>query len=99
MVFTRLVQWLLPCLAIVCTLHTSIVAQSASKDEESTIRSVLARFYDGWNTHDAEKMISVFADDIDHVNVFAEWHRGKADLLRRSGASTPGQGRIAIRRG
>ena len=81
MVFTRLVQWLLPCLAIVCTLHTSIIAQSASKDEESTIRSVLARFYDGWNTHDAEKMISVFADDIDHVNVFAEWHRGKADLL------------------
>jgi uncharacterized protein (TIGR02246 family) len=49
--------------------------------EEQAVRAVLARFYEGWNAHDADKMVSVFADDVDHINVFAEWRRGK-ELLR-----------------
>ncbi|WP_205514515.1 SgcJ/EcaC family oxidoreductase [Longitalea arenae] len=44
---------------------------------ENAIRDLLARFYEGWNTHDVEKMVSVYADDIDHINVFGEWHKGK----------------------
>lgn len=44
------------------------------------MRDVLAHFYDGWNAHDVEKMVSVYADDIDHINVFAEWHKGKAEI-------------------
>ena len=59
---------------------------SARPDDERAIRAVLARFYEGWNAHDVEKMVSAYAEDIDHVNVFAEWHRGKpeirADLAR-----------------
>ena len=54
----------------------------AAAEEERAIRSVLARFYEGWNTHDVDKMVSIYADDIDHINVFGEWHKGKAEIRR-----------------
>src|SRR3954452_6908156 len=61
-------------------------AQTAIPKEEQAVRKVLARFYEGWNTHDAEKMVSAYADDVDHINVMAQWHQGKpaikADLER-----------------
>ena len=67
-----------------------LIAPAAARGQESAderaIRATLARFYEGWNAHDVEKMVSAYADDVDHVNVFAEWHRGKAAIredLRR----------------
>src|SRR5262245_11115494 len=69
------------CLALTLALFAnSTYAQSANEAEEKAIRQLLARFYDGWNTHDVDKMVSVYADDIDHINVFAEWHKGKASI-------------------
>jgi uncharacterized protein (TIGR02246 family) len=53
---------------------------TADPREEQAIKAVLARFYEGWNTHDADKMVSAYADDIDHINVFGEWHQGKAAI-------------------
>jgi uncharacterized protein (TIGR02246 family) len=55
-------------------------AQIGDPDEEKAVRAVLARFYEGWNTHDADKMVSVYAEDIDHINVFGEWQKGRATL-------------------
>jgi ketosteroid isomerase-like protein len=49
-------------------------------DDEQAIRTALATFYEGWNTHDADKMVSVFAEDIDHIDVFGEWHKGRAAM-------------------
>jgi uncharacterized protein (TIGR02246 family) len=48
--------------------------------DEDAIRAVLATFYEGWNTHDPEKMVSTFAEDIDHIDVFGEWHKGRAEM-------------------
>ena len=56
--------------------------QSVSADEERAIRQTLATFYEGWNAHDPDKMISVYADDVDHINVFGEWHKGKAAIRK-----------------
>jgi uncharacterized protein (TIGR02246 family) len=53
---------------------------TADAREEQAIKAVLARFYEGWNTHDGDKMVSAYADDIDHINVFGEWHQGKAAI-------------------
>jgi uncharacterized protein (TIGR02246 family) len=53
---------------------------TADPREEQAIKAVLARFYEGWNTHDADKMVSAYAEDIDHINVFGEWHQGKAAI-------------------
>ena len=65
-------------LTITCTLSTcSVFGQSDNNTDDKEIRNLLARFYEGWNSHDAEKMVSVYADDIDHINVFGRWNKGK----------------------
>jgi uncharacterized protein (TIGR02246 family) len=71
------------CLAAgVCSGPALSVAETTSVDpqEEQANKVVLASFYEGWNTHDADKMVSAYADDIDHINVFGEWHQGKAAI-------------------
>jgi uncharacterized protein (TIGR02246 family) len=35
-------------------------------------------FFDGWNAHDVDKITSVYAEDIDHINVYGVWNKGKA---------------------
>lgn len=65
---------------VLIAVVTSVAAQSPSSSEEQAIRKTLARFYEGWNAHDPDKMVSVYADDIDHINVFGEWHKGKAAI-------------------
>jgi uncharacterized protein (TIGR02246 family) len=49
-------------------------------EEDRAIRTTLARFYAGWNAHDPDAMVSIYSDDIDHINVFGEWHKGKASV-------------------
>jgi uncharacterized protein (TIGR02246 family) len=70
--------WLAQTLVFATVLCAS--AQVKPPDEEQAIRAVLARFYDGWNAHDADMMVSAYAEDIDHINVFGEWQRGRAAL-------------------
>ncbi|HLO60317.1 MAG TPA: SgcJ/EcaC family oxidoreductase [Bacteroidales bacterium] len=68
-------------ISVICTLPASVLfAQTANSEEEKAIKDVLGRFYEGWNTHDVDKMISVYAEDIDHINTHAQWHKGKAAI-------------------
>jgi uncharacterized protein (TIGR02246 family) len=55
-------------------------ARADGPEDEAAIRKTLATFYEGWNAHDADKMISTYAEDIDHINVFGEWHKGKVAI-------------------
>lgn len=71
---------LLPWLAVLCCISVASAAEPGYPNEERAIAAVLAGFYEGWNTHDVDKMVSAYADDIDHINVFGEWHKGKADI-------------------
>ena len=57
-----------------------VVGGGTQGGEEQGVRKALATFYEGWNSHDPDKMVSVYADDIDHINVFGEWHRGRAAM-------------------
>jgi uncharacterized protein (TIGR02246 family) len=76
--YLRQIRSLCLTLAVVNALPASVVsAQATNSEDEQAIRDVLARFYEGWNTHDADEMVSVYAEDIDHINVFAEWKKGK----------------------
>ena len=50
---------------------------SANVEDERAIQDVLARFYAAWNAHDVDKMVSVYADDVDHINVYAKWSKGR----------------------
>lgn len=88
----RRVRALCCCLTLLCAsaanaqVATPVASSGGAAAEEQAIRAVLARFYDAWNAHDADKMVAAYADDVDHINVFGEWHKGKAairqDLLR-----------------
>lgn len=69
-----------PALALIVVAAVSAGAQPKSPPEEQAVRAVLARFYDGWNEHDADKMVSAYAEDIDHINVFGEWQKGRATV-------------------
>ena len=55
-------------------------SQIATAREEQAIRRVLATFYAGWNEHDADKMVSAYAEDIDHIDVFGDWQKGRASV-------------------
>jgi hypothetical protein len=67
--------------ATVAVAAIALVATVAAQqsDDDKAVRAVLTRFYDGWDAHDIDKMVSTYADDVDHINVFGEWHKGKAD--------------------
>jgi methyltransferase (TIGR00027 family)/uncharacterized protein (TIGR02246 family) len=73
-------------------------AQGSLNSEEQAITSVLATFYDGWNAHDLDKMISIYAEDIDHINVFGEWHKGKAAIREDLALVHGGSGRNSQRK-
>ena len=74
------------CLALAFASAAGAQSSATAAGEEQAIKAVLARFYGGWNAHDVDRMVSAYADDVDHINVFAEWHKGKAEIsddLRR----------------
>ena len=58
-------------LALLLALGTVPTATQFPTDEQA-IRDVLKRFYDGWNANDPEMMVSAYAEDIDHIDVFGE---------------------------
>lgn len=76
--------WLIPMLIFAAVLCAGAQVKSQDKasspNEEQAIRAVLARFFEGWNTHDADKMVSAYAEDIDHIDVFGEWHKGRETM-------------------
>jgi uncharacterized protein (TIGR02246 family) len=60
----------------------SYASVPSQDEEEQAIRTTLSRFYAGWNAHDPDAMVSIFADDIDHINVWGEWNKGKAAVRK-----------------
>jgi uncharacterized protein (TIGR02246 family) len=72
--------------SILVSAAASYAGQPPLAEEEQAIKSMLTRFYDGWNAHDPDAMISIYADDIDHINVWGEWNKGK-DAIRKDLAS------------
>ena len=79
-------KWLVIVTTLVVAASLNAASQIAPPGEEQAIGKVLATFYAGWNEHDADKMVSAYAEDIDHINVFGEWQKGRetvrAELAR-----------------
>ena len=91
----RLKTCLASALLVLGSAGAPALAQPAAEDHAG-VRAVLDRFYDGWNAHDVDKMVSIYADDVDHINVFGEWHKGKAEIRQdlaqlHSGPARPGR--------
>lgn len=55
---------------------------SGVSGDDAAVKATLSTFYRGWNAHDPNLMVSVFAEDVDHINVFGRWHKGKAAIRK-----------------
>ena len=71
-------QWLVAVCMVAMGL--GVRAQTPIVADDVGVRAVIARFYEGWNQHDADKMASAYAEDMDHINVFGEWQKGRATV-------------------
>ena len=87
---------LVPVLLVVTAVWSQ--GQGAAAGDELAIRQTLATFYEGWNAHDADKMVSTYADDVDHINVFGEWRLGKACMREELAAVHKGPLRNSAKR-
>lgn len=66
--------------ALCATSQTS--QPTALSAEEAAVRATISRFFEGWNTHNADLMVSAYAEDIDHIDVFGEWQKGRETLRK-----------------
>jgi len=88
-------------IAIVMMLILSVCSYAGEQkqtEEEKAIATVLTRFYDGWNAHDADAMVSIYAEDIDHINVWGEWNKGKEAVRKDLAAIHSASARNSQRR-
>lgn len=72
-------RWSAGIFVAVAAFGVFLSAQRGSNAEQE-VRDTLQVFYDGWNAHDIDMIVSVYAEDIDHINVFGVWHKGKAEI-------------------
>jgi len=67
---------------LVALLPLVLMAQSNTKNDDEAIRSVMSRFLDAWNRHDAHAFAAVFADDADFTNVRGQSASGRKEIER-----------------
>jgi uncharacterized protein (TIGR02246 family) len=69
-------------LGFMVTANGQTSSSPGSSGDDAAVRATLNAFYRGWNAHDPNLMVSVFAEDVDHINVFGQWHKGKAAIRK-----------------
>jgi uncharacterized protein (TIGR02246 family) len=61
-------------------LPLAAIGQGAHEADEKAIRSVMDRFVDAWNKHDAKAFAAVFAEDADFTNVRGTGASGRSKI-------------------
>src|SRR5271170_7767726 len=65
-------------------LVTLLVAAGAghaqNKNDEAAVRNVPQTFAAAWAKHDGHQLAKIMSEDVDFVNVSAEWLHGRADF-------------------
>jgi uncharacterized protein (TIGR02246 family) len=59
-----------------CTVHAQ------SKADEAAVHNVPQAFAAAWATHDGQQLAKIMSEDVDFVNVAADWMHGRADFER-----------------
>jgi uncharacterized protein (TIGR02246 family) len=57
-----------------CALHAQ------TKDDEAAVHNIPQAFAAAWATHDGHQLAKIMSEDVDFVNVNAEWLRGRRDF-------------------
>ncbi len=59
---------------------------TAPPTEELAVKKVILDFSDAWNHHDAKAMADLHTDDVNFINIFGQWWKGRNEVeegLRR----------------
>jgi uncharacterized protein (TIGR02246 family) len=56
------------------------VVHAQTKGDQSAVRSIPQAFAAAWAKHDGHQLAKIMSDDVDFVNVSAEWLHGRADF-------------------
>jgi uncharacterized protein (TIGR02246 family) len=54
--------------------------QAQNKTDETAVRNVPQAFAAAWAKHDGHQLAKIMSEDVDFVNVAAEWLHGRADF-------------------
>jgi uncharacterized protein (TIGR02246 family) len=81
-------------------LRNGLVARTAmSRNEEVAVRKVISDFADAWNRHDAKAMAELHTEDVNFVNIFGQWWKGRSEVeqgLRRGHATAFSKSRMLV---
>ena len=69
--------------ALLAFLPTLAAAQSGN--EEVAVRKVISDFADAWNRHDAKAMAELHTEDVNFVNIFGQWWKGRSEVEENLG--------------
>jgi uncharacterized protein (TIGR02246 family) len=63
-------------------LVTAGTVHAQTKADEAAVRNIPQAFAAAWANHDGHQLARIMAEDVDFVNVNAEWLHGRADFER-----------------
>ncbi|MDQ2842980.1 MAG: SgcJ/EcaC family oxidoreductase [Acidobacteriota bacterium] len=49
-------------------------------EDEQAVRKVVSDFADAWNGHDAKVMGALHTEDVNFVNIFGQWWKGRKEV-------------------
>jgi uncharacterized protein (TIGR02246 family) len=67
-------------LVVVALLAAEGAVHAQNKDDEAAIRNIPQAFAAAWAKHDGHQLAKIMSEDVDFVNVAAEWLHGRADF-------------------
>jgi uncharacterized protein (TIGR02246 family) len=65
---------------LVALLFAAPTTQAQTKTDEAAVRNIPQAFAAAWAKHDGHQLAKIMSEDVDFVNVAAEWLHGKADF-------------------
>ena len=65
---------------LVALLVVASSVHAQTKTDEAAVRNVPQAFAAAWERHDGHQLAKIMSEDVDFVNVAAEWLHGKADF-------------------
>jgi uncharacterized protein (TIGR02246 family) len=67
-------------IVLAATFLAGCAVQAQTKADEAAVRNIPQAFAAAWAKHDGNQLATVMAEDVDFVNVAAEWLHGRADF-------------------
>jgi uncharacterized protein (TIGR02246 family) len=70
----------LPCSLLLLLFSLSNGSSGQNQSDQGAVRSIPQSFARAWNTHSGHELSKIMAEDVDFVNVGADWIHGRVDF-------------------